>query len=201
MFLRRFGCKSDGGVDPTGWWWLPALGARPMPRVRRILVFCQCKAEKEKISHSYFLEMEGIMHRFSVTAGVHRTPTRWKVRTPMDRTMFYWVWLLGEGAEIRWNFDGTHAAHNRGRRGMWWRGKKLQSWPPLDDGFSSSFDFKTYQYKDRVDCLLPEVSTATCTSLTVVPSLLLQRIKSWFPCGPRLNFIALEVRKSRGTVD
>ncbi|KIY53239.1 hypothetical protein FISHEDRAFT_55320 [Fistulina hepatica ATCC 64428] len=195
MSLRRVGGKSDGGVDLTGWWWLPALGApSPMPRVRRIRLFCQCKAEKKKTSPHYVREMEGVMHRFSVTgipshlddedacSAEHRqnAPSSTSAGPPVavfvSESMFSksallhvvsspvpfvllhlppvenhtdadgpdeppcpigsvvfnpaLSRLLGEDAEIRWEFDGTHATHNCGRPGMWWRGKKLQSWVP-----------------------------------------------------------------------
>ncbi|KIY48440.1 hypothetical protein FISHEDRAFT_43365 [Fistulina hepatica ATCC 64428] len=189
MSLRRVGGKSDGGVDLTGWWWLPgALGASPMPRVRRIRVFCQCKAERKKISPNYVREMEGVMHRFSV-AGVpshleedvpsaeenapsgagspvavfvsesmfSKNALLHVVSSPVPFVLLHLPpvenvdadgpdeplrfigsvvfnpalsRLLGEDVEMRWEFDGRHAAHNGGRPGMWWRGQKLQSWVP-----------------------------------------------------------------------
>jgi hypothetical protein len=37
--------------------------------------------------------------------------------------------LLGGQMEVRWE----RAADNRGRPGLWWRGKRLRSWTPDDD--------------------------------------------------------------------
>ncbi|KAI4517076.1 hypothetical protein K525DRAFT_211727 [Schizophyllum commune Loenen D] len=78
MSLRRVGGKSDGGIDLTGWWWLPhpsdalqprpatdgnASQAQPFPR-RRIRVLAQCKAEKKKIGPNYVREMEGVLYQY-----------------------------------------------------------------------------------------------------------------------------------------
>ncbi|KAL1717053.1 hypothetical protein EV715DRAFT_274522 [Schizophyllum commune] len=87
MSLRRVGGKSDGGIDLTGWWWLPhasdALRSQPTsdarqpasaserdasrpqlyPR-RRIRVLAQCKAEKKKIGPNYVREMEGVLYQY-----------------------------------------------------------------------------------------------------------------------------------------
>ncbi|KAI5824036.1 hypothetical protein K523DRAFT_324849 [Schizophyllum commune Tattone D] len=78
MSLRRVGGKSDGGIDLTGWWWLPhasdalqprpatdgnASQPQPFPR-RRIRVLAQCKAEKKKIGPNYVREMEGVLYQY-----------------------------------------------------------------------------------------------------------------------------------------
>ncbi|KAI5888315.1 uncharacterized protein SCHCODRAFT_02636375 [Schizophyllum commune H4-8] len=78
MSLRRVGGKSDGGIDLTGWWWLPhsldmaqsqhasagnAVQSQPHPR-RRIRVLAQCKAEKKKIGPNYVREMEGVLYQY-----------------------------------------------------------------------------------------------------------------------------------------
>ena len=74
MFLRRVGGKSDGGIDLTGWWWLPhasemaqSLHASNLPQPpsrRRIRVLAQCKAEKKKIGPNYVREMEGVLYQY-----------------------------------------------------------------------------------------------------------------------------------------
>ncbi|KAL1752372.1 hypothetical protein FB107DRAFT_277761 [Schizophyllum commune] len=87
MSLRRVGGKSDGGIDLTGWWWLPhasvALRSQPKPDARqpastserdasrpqpyprrRIRVLAQCKAEKKKIGPNYVREMEGVLYQY-----------------------------------------------------------------------------------------------------------------------------------------
>ncbi|KAL1695214.1 hypothetical protein GGG16DRAFT_45652 [Schizophyllum commune] len=87
MSLRRVGGKSDGGIDLTGWWWLPHASdalqsqhtsdrvqsrhatdgdaSRPQPHPRRrIRVLAQCKAEKKKIGPNYVREMEGVLYQY-----------------------------------------------------------------------------------------------------------------------------------------
>ncbi|KAL1746022.1 hypothetical protein HDZ31DRAFT_62585 [Schizophyllum fasciatum] len=67
MSLRRVGGKSDGGIDLTGWWWLPLASDEPHPNPhtrRRIRVLAQCKAEKKKIGPNYVREMEGVLYQY-----------------------------------------------------------------------------------------------------------------------------------------
>ncbi|KAL1731818.1 hypothetical protein EV714DRAFT_208158 [Schizophyllum commune] len=78
MSLRRVGGKSDGGIDLTGWWWLPhasdalqtrhaSNGDASRPQLharRRMRVLAQCKAEKKKIGPNYVREMEGVLYQY-----------------------------------------------------------------------------------------------------------------------------------------
>ncbi|KAL1699711.1 hypothetical protein EV121DRAFT_215725 [Schizophyllum commune] len=96
MSLRRVGGKSDGGIDLTGWWWLPHASdalqsqhtsdtaqsrhaadgdaSRPQPHPRRrIRVLAQCKAEKKKIGPNYVREMEGVLYQYRGVPRHHMT--------------------------------------------------------------------------------------------------------------------------------
>ncbi|KAF5390133.1 hypothetical protein D9757_003780 [Collybiopsis confluens] len=69
MVLRRVGGKEDGGVDLTGWWWLPDLvgthSGFEMPKSKssskRVRILAQCKAEKKKVGPKYVRELEGVV--------------------------------------------------------------------------------------------------------------------------------------------
>ncbi|KAI0039870.1 hypothetical protein FA95DRAFT_1566884 [Auriscalpium vulgare] len=67
MSLTRVGGGGDGGVDLTGWWWVPprthAQTAAGASR-RRLRVLAQCKAEKKKMGPAFLRELEGVVYKY-----------------------------------------------------------------------------------------------------------------------------------------
>ncbi|KAF9071901.1 hypothetical protein BDP27DRAFT_1321575 [Rhodocollybia butyracea] len=90
MSLQRVGGKEDGGVDLSGWWWLPDVDIPDSPQntnegvdrpFKRIRILGQCKAERKKIGPKYVRELEGVVGRYmalesdAAAKGTSKTPT------------------------------------------------------------------------------------------------------------------------------
>ncbi|KAI0264737.1 hypothetical protein BC834DRAFT_924573 [Gloeopeniophorella convolvens] len=84
MSLTRVGGRGDGGIDLTGWWWLPEQLSPSeqhpptqwsITNRRRLRVLAQCKAETKKMGPAHLRELEGVVYKHVATsAPSHPTP-------------------------------------------------------------------------------------------------------------------------------